>query len=87
MDITVKPRLKRYGGKRRTTYRITAIDVQSRREGKSIQEVGFHDPRKEQTQLDVSAIIYFPGRGAQTTETVRDILRRAKVFKQVEIDS
>nr|YP_009032803.1 ribosomal protein S16 [Osmundastrum cinnamomeum]AHA59536.1 ribosomal protein S16 [Osmundastrum cinnamomeum] len=81
----VKLRLKRYGRKQRTTYRIIAIDVQSRREGKAIQEVGFYNPRKEQTQSDVSAIVYLPKRGAQTTETVHDILRRAKVFEQIEI--
>nr|YP_009032884.1 ribosomal protein S16 [Diplopterygium glaucum]YP_010377582.1 ribosomal protein S16 [Diplopterygium chinense]AHA59670.1 ribosomal protein S16 [Diplopterygium glaucum]QYC92944.1 ribosomal protein S16 [Diplopterygium chinense] len=83
----VKPRLKRYGGKRRTTYRIIAIDVKSRREGKAIREVGFYDPRKDQTQLDVSAIISFPEVGAQTTETVRDISGRAKMFEQFRINN
>nr|ADG29004.1 ribosomal protein S16 [Dicksonia antarctica] len=54
----VKLRSKRHGGKQRT-YRIIAINAQSRREGKAIKEVGFHDPRKEQTQLNVSVITSF----------------------------
>nr|QUG10554.1 ribosomal protein S16 [Hymenophyllum wrightii] len=82
----VKPRLKRYGGKQRKTYRIIAIDVQSRQQGKAIKEVGSYNPRNGQIQLDVSAIISFLKKGAQTTETVHDILRRAKVFEQFEVN-
>nr|YP_010981696.1 ribosomal protein S16 [Lygodium circinatum]UYR96069.1 ribosomal protein S16 [Lygodium circinatum] len=79
----VKPRLKRYGAKRRAVYRIVAIDSQSRREGKAIQEIGFYDPQKEQTRLDIRAIQFFLERGAKTTETVCDISKRAKLFDQV----
>nr|YP_010886248.1 ribosomal protein S16 [Athyrium reflexipinnum]WJH16491.1 ribosomal protein S16 [Athyrium reflexipinnum] len=82
----VKPRLKRHGKKRRVTYRIIAIDTQSRREGEAIREVGFYNPRKEQTRLDLSAIIALLKEGAQSTETVRDILKRAKVPEQVGIN-
>nr|YP_009426494.1 ribosomal protein S16 [Diplazium striatum]ASU95204.1 ribosomal protein S16 [Diplazium striatum] len=81
----VKPRLKRHGKKQRVTYRIIAIDTQSRREGEAIKEVGFYNPRKEQTQLDLFAIIAFLKEGAQSTETVRDISKRAKVPEQVGI--
>nr|YP_010885892.1 ribosomal protein S16 [Athyrium clivicola]YP_010886070.1 ribosomal protein S16 [Athyrium iseanum]YP_010886159.1 ribosomal protein S16 [Athyrium otophorum]YP_010886515.1 ribosomal protein S16 [Athyrium wardii]WJH16135.1 ribosomal protein S16 [Athyrium clivicola]WJH16310.1 ribosomal protein S16 [Athyrium iseanum]WJH16402.1 ribosomal protein S16 [Athyrium otophorum]WJH16758.1 ribosomal protein S16 [Athyrium wardii] len=82
----VKPRLKRHGKKRRVTYRIIAIDTQSRREGEAIREVGFYNPRKEQTQLDLSAITALLKEGAQSTETVRDISKRAKVPEQVGIN-
>nr|YP_010264527.1 ribosomal protein S16 [Vandenboschia striata]UIO59676.1 ribosomal protein S16 [Vandenboschia striata] len=82
----VKLRLKRYGGKQRTTYRIIAIDVQSRRQGKAIKEVGCYNPRNGQIQLDVSAIIYFLKKGAQTTQTVHHIIRRANVLEQVEVN-
>nr|ATL58088.1 ribosomal protein S16 [Azolla mexicana]ATL58208.1 ribosomal protein S16 [Azolla microphylla]ATL58659.1 ribosomal protein S16 [Azolla filiculoides] len=76
----IKIRLKRHGRKQRITYRIIAIDTRSRREGKAIKEVGFHDPRKGQTQLNVPAITSLLEVGAQTTETVRDLSKRAKVF-------
>nr|BDV24608.1 ribosomal protein S16 [Swertia japonica] len=45
----VKLRLKRCGRKRRAVYRIVAIGVRSRREGKDLQKVGFYDPIKNQT--------------------------------------
>nr|YP_009426665.1 ribosomal protein S16 [Dryopteris decipiens]ASU95373.1 ribosomal protein S16 [Dryopteris decipiens]AWK58764.1 ribosomal protein S16 [Dryopteris fragrans] len=81
----VKPRFKRHGKKQRVTYQIIAIDTQSRREGEAIEEVGFYNPRKEQTQLDLFAIVAPLKRGAQSTATVRDILKRAKVPEQIGI--
>nr|QTT78469.1 ribosomal protein S16 [Andreaea rupestris var. fauriei] len=80
----VKLRLKRYGRKQQPTYRIIAIDVQSRREGRALQEVGFYNPRKDQTILNIPAIVYFLKEGAQPTETVHNILKRAKVFEQIK---
>nr|YP_009548906.1 ribosomal protein S16 [Myriopteris scabra]AYW15881.1 ribosomal protein S16 [Myriopteris scabra] len=71
----VKLRLKRYGRKQRT-YRIVAIEAQSRREGKVTKEVGFYNPRKEETRLDISAIAVLCKSGAKLTETVRDIFKR-----------
>nr|YP_009549252.1 ribosomal protein S16 [Vittaria graminifolia]AYW16401.1 ribosomal protein S16 [Vittaria graminifolia] len=73
----VKLRLKRYGRKQRT-YRIVAIDVQTKREGKTLRQVGCYNPRKEETQLDLLAITVLYKNGAQLTSPVRDILKRAK---------
>nr|QFO87410.1 ribosomal protein S16 [Silene cambessedesii]QFO88220.1 ribosomal protein S16 [Silene littorea]QFO89030.1 ribosomal protein S16 [Silene psammitis]QFO89273.1 ribosomal protein S16 [Silene stockenii]QFO87491.1 ribosomal protein S16 [Silene cambessedesii] len=78
----VKLRLKRCGIKQRAVYRIVAIDVRSRREGRDLQKVGFYDPIKNQTYLNVPAILDFIQKGAQPTETVYDILKRAEVFKE-----
>nr|YP_009193409.1 ribosomal protein S16 [Takakia lepidozioides]UPM51631.1 ribosomal protein S16 [Takakia lepidozioides] len=80
----VKLRLKRYGRKQQVTYRIIAIDVRSRREGRALQEVGFYNPRKDQTISNVPAIVHFPKEGAQPTETVHDISEKAKVFEQIK---
>nr|YP_009338323.1 ribosomal protein S16 [Peucedanum insolens]YP_010271535.1 ribosomal protein S16 [Pleurospermum rivulorum]YP_010271872.1 ribosomal protein S16 [Hymenidium apiolens]YP_010696820.1 ribosomal protein S16 [Hymenidium tsekuense]AKZ24330.1 ribosomal protein S16 [Conium maculatum]ANK36418.1 ribosomal protein S16 [Peucedanum insolens]UKB87743.1 ribosomal protein S16 [Pleurospermum rivulorum]UKB88080.1 ribosomal protein S16 [Hymenidium apiolens]WCF69684.1 ribosomal protein S16 [Hymenidium tsekuens len=77
----VKLRLKRCGRKQRAVYRIVAIDVRSRREGRDLRNVGFYDPIKNQSYLNVPAILYFLEKGAQPTGTVRDLLKRAEVFK------
>nr|AGW04500.1 ribosomal protein S16 [Eustegia minuta] len=79
----VKLRLKRCGRKQRVVYRIVAIDVRSRREGKDLQKVGFYDPIKNQTYLNIPAILYFLEKGAQPTGTVQDILKRVGVFKEL----
>nr|ADD30043.1 ribosomal protein S16 [Heuchera sanguinea] len=78
----VKLRLKRCGRKQRAVYRIVAIDVRSRREGRDLQKVGFYDPIKNQTYSNVPAILYFLAKGAQPTGTVHDILKRAEVFNE-----
>jgi len=44
--------------------------------------VGFYDPIKNQTYLNVPAILDFIQKGAQPTETVYDILNRAEVLKE-----
>nr|YP_010697339.1 ribosomal protein S16 [Aulacospermum tianschanicum]WCF70203.1 ribosomal protein S16 [Aulacospermum tianschanicum] len=77
----VKLRLKRCGRKQRAVYRIVAINVRSRREGRDLRNVGFYDPIKNQSSLNVPAILYFLEKGAQPTRTVRDLLKKAEVFK------
>nr|QVD46043.1 ribosomal protein S16 [Primula dumicola]QVD46126.1 ribosomal protein S16 [Primula dumicola]UXN45436.1 ribosomal protein S16 [Primula dumicola]UXN45518.1 ribosomal protein S16 [Primula dumicola]UXN45601.1 ribosomal protein S16 [Primula dumicola] len=83
----VKLRLKRCGRKQRAVYRIVAIDVRSRREGRDLRKVGFYDPIKNQTYLNVPAILYFLEKGAQPTETVQGILKKAGVFKEFHFHS
>nr|AZN62294.1 ribosomal protein S16 [Echinocodon lobophyllus] len=78
----VKLRLKRLGRKKRPTYRIVAIDVRSRRDGRDLGKVGFYDPITKQTYLNIPAILYFLERGAQATETVRDIFKKSEIFKE-----
>nr|YP_010118959.1 ribosomal protein S16 [Verbena officinalis]YP_010173983.1 ribosomal protein S16 [Glandularia tenera]YP_010721758.1 ribosomal protein S16 [Verbena brasiliensis]AKZ24346.1 ribosomal protein S16 [Verbena hastata]QQY87217.1 ribosomal protein S16 [Verbena officinalis]QSH89878.1 ribosomal protein S16 [Verbena officinalis]QSJ54648.1 ribosomal protein S16 [Glandularia tenera]UZT28449.1 ribosomal protein S16 [Verbena officinalis] len=79
----VKLRLKRCGRKQRAVYRIVAIDVRSRREGKELRKVGFYDPMKNQTYLNVPLILDFLEKGAQPTETVQNLLKKAEVFKEL----
>nr|YP_010391332.1 30S ribosomal protein S16 [Brucea javanica]UPX03206.1 30S ribosomal protein S16 [Brucea javanica]WEQ71484.1 ribosomal protein S16 [Brucea javanica] len=79
----VKLRLKRCGRKQ-VVYRIVAIDVRSRREGRDLRTVGFYDPIHDRVQLDVPAILDLLDKGAQPTGTVHDISRRAGVFTEPE---
>nr|QJF46565.1 ribosomal protein S16 [Zantedeschia elliottiana] len=76
----VKLRLKRCGRKQRAIYRIVAIDVRSRREGRDLRRVGLYDPIKNRTFLNVPAILYFLEKGAQPTRTVHDIFKKAKLI-------
>nr|YP_010437249.1 ribosomal protein S16 [Papaver dubium]YP_010437683.1 ribosomal protein S16 [Papaver pseudo-orientale]UTA98074.1 ribosomal protein S16 [Papaver rhoeas]UTA98161.1 ribosomal protein S16 [Papaver somniferum subsp. setigerum]UTA98247.1 ribosomal protein S16 [Papaver somniferum]UTA97032.1 ribosomal protein S16 [Papaver dubium]UTA97727.1 ribosomal protein S16 [Papaver pseudo-orientale] len=81
----VKLRLKRCGRKQ-PIYRIVAIDVRSRREGRDLRKVGFYDPIKNQTYSNVPAILYFLEKGAQPTGTVHDISKKAEVFKELPVN-
>ncbi|MGF1487390.1 MAG: 30S ribosomal protein S16 [Prochloraceae cyanobacterium] len=79
----VKIRLKRYGKKREVSYRIVAINSKARRDGRPLEELGFYNPRTDETRLNVPAIVKRLKEGAQPTDTVRSILQKAKVFEQV----
>lgn len=79
----IKLRLKRYGKKREVSYRIVATNDTSRRDGRPLEELGFFNPRTNETKLDVPAIVKRLKEGAQPTQTVRSILQKANVFEQV----
>lgn len=79
----IKLRLKRYGKKREVSYRIVATHSTSRRDGRPIEELGFYNPRTNETKLDIPAIVKRLENGAQPTDTVRSILQKANVFEQV----
>nr|ALJ02188.1 ribosomal protein S16 [Orobanche cernua var. cumana] len=82
----VKLRLKRCGRKQRVIYRIIAIDVRSRREGKDLRIVGFYDPIKNQTYLNIPVILYFLEKGAQPTGTVQNLLNKTEVFNKLQFN-
>lgn len=48
--------------------------------------MGFYDPIKNQTHLNVPAILYLLEKGAQPTGTVHDILKKAGVFTELRFN-
>ncbi|MEM7773157.1 MAG: 30S ribosomal protein S16 [Cyanobacteria bacterium P01_E01_bin.6] len=82
----IKLRLKRYGKKREVSYRIVAMNSRDRRDGRPLEELGFYNPRTDETRLDVPAIIKRLKTGAQPTDTVRDLLKKANVFEQLKAE-
>jgi len=81
----IKLRLKRYGKKRETSYRIVAMNSDARRDGRPLEELGFYNPRTDETRLDVPGITRRLEQGAQPTDTVRDILKKANVLESSRI--
>ena len=79
----LKLRLKKYGRKGQPCYRIVAIDSRKKRDGRPIEELGFYNPMSEETHLKFPHIIERLKQGAIPTETVKNILVRAKVFDQL----
>nr|YP_009313806.1 Ribosomal protein S16 [Helminthocladia australis]SCW22060.1 Ribosomal protein S16 [Helminthocladia australis] len=73
----LKIRLKKYGRKKRPSYRIVVIDSRKRRDGRPIEELGFHDPLSNQTTLNLELIHAYKNNGAQTSKTVESIYLKA----------
>jgi small subunit ribosomal protein S16 len=79
----IKLRLKRFGKKGEPSYRIVAMNNDTRRDGRPLEELGFYNPRTKEVRLNVEGIIKRLQHGAQPTETVRSILNKNNVFEQL----
>lgn len=81
--MAVKLRLKRFGRRHRPFYRINAIDGRSARNSKVIEQLGFFDPLEEDQSkavgLNAERIKYWLSVGAQPSDTVRTLLRKAGI--------
>ena len=78
----IKLRLRRMGAKKRPSYRIVATDSRSPRDGRFIEAFGFYDPLTQPAtvRVDFERARHWLGVGAQPSDTVRDIFRRAGVL-------
>lgn len=74
--MAVKIKLKRLGAKRNPQYRIVIADSRSRRDGRSIEEIGIYHPKEEPSliRIDGERAQYWLGVGAQPTEAVQRLL-------------
>ena len=75
----VKIRLRRMGAKKAPFYRIVVADSRYPRDGRFIEELGTYDPRQNPAavNIDVERAQAWIKTGAQPTETVRDLLKKA----------
>ena len=75
----VKIRLRRMGAKKAPFYRIVVADSRYPRDGRFIEEIGFYNPTTNPSELkvDVDRAQAWIKTGAQPTETVRDLLKKA----------
>ena len=80
----VKLRLKRMGAIDKPFYRIIAIDSRKKRDGKYLEALGYYDPKTDPFTLkvDVDKSIKWLKVGAQPTDTVRSLFRRAGIMEK-----
>lgn len=78
----VKIRLRRMGANKNPYYRIVVADSHFPRDGRFIEEIGTYNPLEEPAAVTVNAerAKYWIGVGAQPTETVRALLKKAEVL-------
>lgn len=78
----IKLRLRRTGAKKRPSYRIVAAEHSSPRDGRFIEILGHYDPLTEPATVKVNEerARHWLSVGAQPTETVAGLLKRAGVI-------
>lgn len=85
----VKLRLKRTGRRHQAFYRIVAVDLKARRDSAPIEELGHYDPLEKdaakQVVLKTERATHWLNAGAQPSETVAKILKKAGVSKAAPV--
>ena len=73
-------RFSRGGRRKAPFYRIIAIDSRKRREGRPLEFLGYYDPMSKETNLNAPAIKKWIGTGAQCSDTVENLLKKAMII-------
>lgn len=78
--MAVRIRLRRVGTKNVPCYRIVVADGRSPRDGRFIENLGTYDPKKakEKITVNLERAKFWLQKGAQPTDTVRSILKKAE---------
>ena len=76
----VKIRRRRVGAKKAPFYRVVVADSHFARDGRFIEEIGTYDPLTEPAtiKIDMERAKYWISNGAQPTDTVRGLLKKAE---------
>lgn len=80
----VRIRLRRMGAKKTPFYRIVVTDKRSPRDGRFIESIGTYNPntQPETVELKMDRAAYWLGNGAQASDGVVRILRRANLVDE-----
>ncbi len=82
--MAVKIRLRRMGAKKAPFYRVVVADSRYPRDGRFIEEIGYFDPTKEPSVVNVDAekAKAWLAKGAQPTDTVKTILKKEGIIEK-----
>ncbi len=77
--MAVKIRLKRIGAKKAPFYRVVVADSRFPRDGRFIKEIGTYNPFTDpaEVKIDLEEAKKWIANGAQPTDTVRALLKKA----------
>ena len=81
--MAVKIRLRRMGAKKAPFYRIVVADSRYPRDGRFIEELGYYNPNTNpaDVKLDAEKAAKWIANGAQPTDTVKALLKKAGAIK------
>jgi small subunit ribosomal protein S16 len=85
--MSVKIRLARFGAKKKPFYRVVAADSSFPRDGRFIERLGTYDPCKDPPEINLNGdkIVAWINKGAQPTETVKQLLKKGGIFPKAAL--
>jgi small subunit ribosomal protein S16 len=81
----VRIRLRRVGAKKQPSYRVVVADLESPRDGRFIETIGFYNPRTDPPTVEIEAerALHWLRHGAQPSEAVARMLRNLGVMDKL----
>lgn len=82
-------RLMRMGAKKSPSYRVIVKEKLSKRDGAYEENVGFYDPTRNpaEVRLNIERINYWMEKGAQPTDTVRQLIKQQSRAQQASTEA
>ena len=79
--MSVRIRLRRMGRKKQPHYRVVVADSHAPRDGRVVESLGYYRPKATPARLvlDLGRVDYWLEQGAEPSETVRSLVRRARL--------
>ena len=79
----VKISLRRAGAKKAPFYKVVVADSRAPRDGRFIEEIGIYNPMTDPSEIRIDAqkVNEWIAKGAQPTDTVKSLLKRAGIAK------
>lgn len=76
--MSVKLRLTRMGNKKRSFFRIVAINSATRRDGRPLEFLGYYNPQVSpaDVKIDTDKVAKWISLGAEPSDTVRSLLKQ-----------
>jgi small subunit ribosomal protein S16 len=86
--MAVTLRLTRMGAKKKPFYRIVAADSRMPRDGRIIEKLGHYDPMTEPPviKVDLERVDYWLGVGAQPSDTVSQLVGKARAAAEEQVE-
>lgn len=81
--MSVKIKLRREGGKKKPSYKVIVIDSRKTGYGKFIEQLGYYQPLADpyNFKIDKEASLKWIEKGAQLSETIEDLFKKAGILK------
>ena len=77
----LKLRLTRIGRKKQPVYLLVIMEHTTRRDGRPIEQVGYYNPLTKESNFQVDKIQKWLSYGVKPSETVYQLLRKAKIIE------
>lgn len=73
-------RFKKVGRKHQISFRIVIAEKRSKRDGKSIDDIGFYNPKSKDFGINKERLEYWLKNGAKPTPTINNLLIKKQII-------